>query len=199
MTAVDFYFDFSSPYAYFASHRIDALAAQTGHAVRWHSILLGPAFKASGNTLLIQQPLKGAYARHDWERVARLTGVPYGLPDPFPVPTMAAGRAFWALDARDPERAKDFARAVFAAYFAEGRDITPREIVADIAAGIGLDSGEVLGFTDDPVWKQKLKDETEAAVARGVFGAPFVFVGDEGFWGWDRLEMVAEWLRRGGW
>lgn len=199
MTAIDFYFDFSSPYAYFASHRIDALAAEFGRQVAWRPILLGPAFKASGNARLIDQPLKGAYARHDWERVARLTGVPYRLPDPFPVATMAAGRAFYALAARDAAQAKAFARAVFAAYFAEGRDITARETVAAIAAGIGLDKGEILAFTEDPVWKQRLKDETEAAVARGVFGAPFVFVGDEGFWGWDRLEMVAEWLRRGGW
>jgi 2-hydroxychromene-2-carboxylate isomerase len=196
---IDFYFDFSSPYAYFASHRIDALAAEFGRQVAWHPILLGPAFKASGNALLIQQPLKGAYARHDWERIARLTGVPYRFPTPFPVATMAAGRAFHALDARDPAQAKAFARAVFAAYFAEGRDITPRETVADIAAGIGLDAGEILAFTEAPEWKCKLKDETDAAVSRGVFGAPFVFVGDEGFWGWDRLEMVAEWLRRGGW
>ncbi|HSV29676.1 MAG TPA: 2-hydroxychromene-2-carboxylate isomerase [Candidatus Omnitrophota bacterium] len=199
MTSVDFYFDFSSPYAYFASGEIDALAAEFGRSVAWRPILLGPAFKASGNERLIDQPLKGAYVRHDWERVARLTGMAYRFPKPFPVPTLAAGRAFWWLDERDPALAKRFAQAVFAAYFAEGRDITPRETVAEIGAQVGVPAAGLLAAVEDPRWKQKLKDETEAAIARGVFGAPFVFIGDEGFWGWDRLPMVRRWLKTGGW
>jgi 2-hydroxychromene-2-carboxylate isomerase len=199
VTAIDFYFDFSSPYAYFASHAIDGLAAEFGREVTWRPILLGPAFQASGNQRLIDQPLKGAYARHDWERVARLTGVPYRFPDPFPVATVAAARAFWWLDGRDGALAKRFAQAVFAGYFAEGRDISERDVVTSVGEAVGVPGADLLAAVDAPEWKAKLREATDGAVARGVFGAPFVIVDGEAFWGWDRLPIVRAWLDRGGW
>lgn len=196
---VEFYFDFASPYAYFASRRIDELVAPFGRPVRWRPILLGPAFAASGNARLIDQPLKGAYARHDWERVSRLTGIPYRFPEPFPVATLAPARVYWWLEAEAPELARRFAHAVFAAYFAEGRNIAEREVAADVAEGLGIGRSDALAAIEDPRWKAKLRQETEDAVAQGVFGAPFVVVDGEAFWGWDRLDMVREWLARGGW
>lgn len=199
MAFIDFHFDFSSPYAYFASLRVDALAQRVGRVCRWRPMLLGPAFQASGNARLIDQPLKGAYARHDWERVARLLGAPYRFPAPFPVGTVAAARAFWWLESRDAESAKAFARAVFAAYFAEGRDISRKEVVAEVATGLGVGSAALLAALDDPQWKDKLRAETDGAIAQGIFGAPFVMVDGEGFWGFDRLPMVEEWCLRGGW
>lgn len=193
---VEFYFDFSSPYGYFASLRVDEMAARHGRACRWHPILLGPAFKASGNARLIDQPLKGAYSRHDWDRLARLWGVPYRFPDPFPVTTLAAARAFWWLAAEAGEAAaKSFARRAFAAYFAENRDISDKAVVAALHDR----PGDLLAAVEDPAWKQRCKDETEAAIAKGVFGSPFILVDGEGFWGADRLDMAEEWLRRGGW
>ncbi|MGE5545641.1 MAG: 2-hydroxychromene-2-carboxylate isomerase [Solirubrobacterales bacterium] len=196
---VEFYFDFASPYAYFASRRIDELVAPFGRPVRWRPILLGPAFAASRNARLIDQPLKGAYARHDWERVSRLTGIPYRFPEPFPVATLAPARVYWWLEAEAPALARRFAHAVFAAYFAEGRNIAEREVTADLAEGLGIGRSDALAAIEDPRWKAKLRQETEDAVARGVFGAPFVVVDGEAFWGWDRLDMVREWLTRGGW
>lgn len=200
MTAapITFHFDFSSPYGYFASLEIDELAARFGRRVAWKPILLGPAFRASGNQSLIEQPLKGAYSRHDWERVARLRGHPYRFPSRFPLATLAAARAFWWLEARDPDLAKRFARAVFHAYFADDVDITPAEAVARVGEAVGVPAGELLAAVDDPEWKGKCRAETEAAIAAGVFGSPFVTVDGEPFWGWDRLPMVAEWLERGG-
>lgn len=195
----DFYFDFSSPYAYFAADGIERLADETGSSCRWVPILLGAAFKASGNQLLIEQPLKGAYSRHDWDRVARLLGVPYRFPDPFPVATHAAARVFWWLDASAPEAAKAFGRAVFAAYFAHGRNIGDKAVVAAVAGECGHDPAAALAAVDDPAFKAKCKDETESAIAKGVFGSPFFLVDGEGFWGSDRLEMVGRWLRTGGW
>lgn len=197
--AVEFYFDFSSPYAYFAAHQIDELAARHGREVDWRPILLGPAFAASGNQPLVAQPLKGAYSRHDWERVARLTGIPWTMPEPFPIPTLAAARATWWLRQADPALSRRFALAVFRAYFAEGRDIRQPEVVAALGAGHGVDPAGLLAAVEDPAWKARLKAETEAAIARGVFGAPFILVDGEPFWGWDRLPMIDEWLRRGGW
>lgn len=199
MDAIQFFFDFSSPYAYFASTRIDDLARRHGRECRWRPMLLTPAFQASGNMRLIDQPLKGAYARHDWERMARLMGVPYRFPEPFPIGTVAAARAFWWLDSLDPERAKMLGRALFHGYFGDNRDISRREVVAAIAAEQGIDSGQVLCAVEDPVWKAKLREETEGAVAAGVFGAPFIVVDGEAFWGVDRLPMVEQWLEQGGW
>lgn len=196
---IDFYFDFSSPYGYFASAKIDALAERFGRACHWKPILLGPAFKASGNQRLIDQPLKGAYSRHDWERMARFMDVPYRFPEPFPVASLAAARAFWWLDGQDPARAKDFARAIFAAYFAEGRDIGRAEVVVAVAAALGIDADALGAAVEDPVWKDRLKAETAAAIERGVFGSPFIIVDGEAFWGADRLWMVKKWLERGGW
>jgi 2-hydroxychromene-2-carboxylate isomerase len=196
---IEFFFDFSSPYAYFASHGIDDLAAEFGRDCRWKPMLLGPAFKASGNQRLIDQPLKGAYARHDWQRLGRMLAVPYRLPDPFPVSTVMAARAFWWLDASDPIAAKTFAQAVFAAYFGDGRDISASTTIAALAHSQGLDAQALQNATQDPMWKEKCRVETESAIARGVFGAPFFMVDGEGFWGSDRLGMVREWLVRGGW
>jgi 2-hydroxychromene-2-carboxylate isomerase len=199
MKVIDFHFDFSSPYSYFASLQIDAVAARVGRACRWRPMLLGPAFQASGNAPLIRQPLKGAYSRHDWQRMARMLGAPYRLPDPFPVGTLAAARAFWWLDSEDPAKARDFAHAVFAAYFAEGRDVSRPEVVAGVGAGLGIAPEALLAAVQDPVWKARLRDETDGAVARGVFGAPFFVVEDEGFWGVDRLPMLELWCTSGGW
>lgn len=197
--AVDFYFDFSSPYGYFASTRIDDLAARHGRPCRWHPMLLGPAFQASGNVLLIDQPLKGAYSRHDWDRVARFYDIPYRFPEPFPVGTVAAARAFWWLDDQRPEQAKPFARAVFAAYFAQGRNISEQSVVLAVAAEQGLEAEVLAAGMDSPEVKAKLRAETDGAITQGVFGAPFMVVDGEPFWGFDRLPMVEEWLQRGGW
>lgn len=196
---IDFYTDFSSPYGYFASTSIDALAECHGRVCRWHPMLLSPAFQASGNVRLIDQPMKGAYSRHDWDRVARLHGIPYRFPEPFPVGTVAAARVFWWLDAHQPDQAKRFGHAILAAYFAEGRNISDRTVVLEVVAALGLDVAAVTAGIETPAIKDKLRAETEGAIAQGVFGAPFIVVDGEQFWGFDRLPMVEEWLRRGGW
>lgn len=197
--AIDFYTDFSSPYGYFASTMIDALATRHGRDCRWHPMLLSPAFQASGNMRLIDQPLKGAYSRHDWDRVARRHGIPYRFPEPFPVGTVAAARAFWWLDANMPTQAKPFGHAIFAAYFAQGRDISDKAVVLAVAEAMGLDTAVLAQGIETPEIKAKLRAETEGAITAGVFGAPFVVVDGEQFWGFDRLGMVEEWLERGGW
>ena len=196
---LEFYFDFSSPYGYFASHRVDAVARAGGRRAAWKPIMLGAVMKVSGVKPLTQVPLKGEYSRHDWVRLGRLFGVPWVLPDPFPITTLAAARAFYWLDADDPDLAKDFAKAAFHAYFGEGRDITPAEVVADVAAPFGVDRDALLAAVQDPQWKQRLVDEGNRAVERGVCGSPFFIVDGEGFWGCDRLLMVETWMTEGGW
>ena len=197
--AIRFYFDFSSPYSYFASIQIDEIGARFGREVEWKPIMIGTAFKASCNRPLVDQPLKGDYSRHDWERMARMLAVPYRFPDRFPVPALAPSRAFWWLNGQDKALARRYAGAVFNAYFAENRDISEVAVATELAGRLGIDAGALEAAIQDPVWKQRLKDETDAAIAVGVFGAPFFVVDGEGFWGADRLGMIEAWLKRGGW
>jgi len=196
---IEFYFDFSSPYGYLASTRIDALAEKHGRAVTWRPFLLGVAFKTTGQVPLVDQPLRGPYSRHDFARSARLLGVRFQLPEPFPFPSMAACRAFYWLADRDPEQAKALARSVYHAAFGLGRDVRAAEAVAEVAQPLGIDRTALLAAVNDPAVKERLRAETEAALARGVFGSPFIIVDGEPFWGHDRLEQVERWLATGGW
>ena len=100
---LEFFFDFSSPYSYLASFKVDDLAEGGGRVAAWKPFMLGATFKHSGNRPLTEQPLKGAYSKHDFDRVARYQGVPWTFPAVFPIATMAAARIFYWLDAEDPE------------------------------------------------------------------------------------------------
>lgn len=196
---LDFYFDFSSPYGYLASIRIDAIAARHGREVTWRPFLLGVAFKATGQVPLVEQPIRGDYHRHDFARSARRFKVPFQMPERFPFLSLAAARAYyWLLD-DDPARAKELARAVYHAAFGMGRNVTAAETVADLAQPLGVNRSALLSAVNDPKIKDRLKAETDAAIARGVFGSPFIIVDGEPFWGSDRLDQVEEWLATGGW
>ena len=192
---IDFYFDFSSPYGYLASTEIDALAARHGRSVTWRPFVLGAAFKLTGQRALTEQPLRGDYARRDFARSARLLGVPFKLPDPFPFFALAASRACYWLE--EPSQAKALAKAVYHAAFGEGRDKTPVPGVAEIARGLGI-QGLEQGL-EQPATKAGLRDATDQALARGVFGSPFFIVEGEPFWGHDRLDQLDRWLATGGW
>lgn len=196
---IDFYFDFASPYGYFASLRIEELAASHGRTVQWHPILLGAIFKVTGMKPNLQQPLRGEYLTHDAGRIARLTGAPFTFPDSAPVNGVAASRAFYWLTDAHPEQAKLLARTLYHAHFGEGRDIGPAETVAEIAATLGHDRAAVLAGIQDPEVKDRLRTETDEAVEKGVFGSPFFIVDEEPFWGWDRMDMLERWLATGGW
>ena len=197
--SIDFYFDFSSPYGYFAATAIDGLAAEYGRAVAWKPIMLGPIMKETGNRPLVDQGAKGAYAVRDWQRLGRLMNVPWVLPEPFPIAAVAASRAFWWLDDRDGDLSRRFARAAFDAYFGKGLDIMPVAAVATIAASVGADGPAVAAALQDQAVKDRLRIETASATAAGVCGSPFFIVDGEPFWGADRLPMVRRWLERGAW
>ena len=197
--ALEFYFDFSSPYGYFASLKIDALAAEFGRQTVWKPIMLGAVMKETGNRPLAQQPIKDAYCVHDWQRLARFMAAPWVLPDPFPIATLAAARAYWWLLDDQPAAAKNLAKAAFHAYFGTGRDITAAETVADLAQPLGIERDALLSAIQDPAIKTRLKAETTGAMERGVCGSPFFIVDGEAFWGSDRLWMIKRWLKRGGW
>jgi 2-hydroxychromene-2-carboxylate isomerase len=196
---VDFYFDFSSPYGYLASHRIDHIAANHHRETLWRPILLGAVFKVSGGRPLSESPLKWEYSTRDFARSARLANVPFALPEPFPFSGVAASRAFYWICEKDRFLAKDFAKAVFHAAFAEGLDMGAVEQVAAVADRVGVEPKSLLTALGEPAVKEMLKIEVDEAIARGVFGSPFVIVDGEPFWGHDRLPEVDAWLASGGW
>jgi 2-hydroxychromene-2-carboxylate isomerase len=196
---IDFYFEFASPYGYLASTQIEALAARHGRSVAWHPIMLGAAFKETGARPLTEVPLKGPYLRHDVPRFARLLGVPLILPPVMPMNSLAASRACVWLAETDAGQAKRLARALFHAHWGEGRDLGAPEAVAEVAAAFGIDRDALARALADPRIKDRLKADTQAAIARGVFGSPFIFVDGEPFWGADRLPQVEAWLSKGGW
>jgi 2-hydroxychromene-2-carboxylate isomerase len=194
---IEFYFDFSSPYSYLASESIEPLAARYGREVEYKPMLLGVAFKTSGMRPLPDIPLKGEYSKRDFERSARFAKVPFVLPEPFPISTVSVARAFVWLGDTDPQRARAFVHAAFRAYFVAGRNISDASVVADLVRQVGADPDQALPAIQQPDLKERLKALVDAAVTRGVFGAPFLFVDGEPFWGHDRLPQIERWLASG--
>ncbi|MEY2688964.1 MAG: hypothetical protein RL375_3162 [Pseudomonadota bacterium] len=188
-TPIDFWFDFSSPYAYIASEWIDALAARHGRSVRWHAILLGVTFQAAELRSPVAYPLKRDYVLRDFARSARFEGVPYVQPGNFPISTQNAARVFWQLTATDPERGKQWARCALRAYFTRGVDLSDPTTLARLADDFGIEDAAAIWA--DPHWKEVLMRENDAAVAAGVFGAPYFIVDGEPFWGNDRKAQLA--------
>lgn len=196
---IDFWFEFSSPYGYIASQLVDGLEQRTGRPVVWRPMLLGPVFKVTGQAPLTSIPLKGAYSTRDFMRSARWHGVAFRQPDAFPVGTVAACRAFYWIADRDRGQARALAKALYKAYFADNRDIASPAAVIGIAQSIGIDGEALAGALEDAAVKERTKQEVDAAIAAGVFGSPYFIVEGEPFWGVDRIPMLEEWIRTGGW
>lgn len=196
---IDFYFDFSSPYAYLISGKIDEMAQLYGRAVNWRPVLLGVIFKTTGAVPLLDQPLKGTYSRRDMERMARLYGVPLAFPEVSPFPSVPAARAIYWIQDQDPKLARKVARVLFDEAWGKGGDIRDAEAVVRIAAEAGVDAAALTAALQDNAVKERLKTEIEAAMAAGVCGSPFFIVDGEPFWGADRLDQVEHWLATGGW
>ena len=196
---IDFYFEFSSPYGYIASRLVEDVEKRIGRPMTWRPFLLGPVFKLTGSAPLVDIPLKGEYSKRDFVRSARMHGVPFTYPAKFPIGTVAAMRAFyWAHD-RDPAKARALAKALYSAYFAGGKDISAPATVIEIAKSVGLDAAALGTALDDQALKDRAKREVDSAIAAGVFGSPFFIVDGEPFWGVDRLPMLEQWIRKGGW
>ena len=196
---IEFWFDFASGYAYFAALEIEALAERRGRSVLWRPFTLGAAFKATGAQGLSRTPLKGDYARHDWQRLARLRGVAFRPPERHPKVGLPAIRAFYHVERTDPDAAARLAKEIIVGYFRDELDTDDPNAIARLASQLGLDHDAVLKGMVDPEVKAIARQHGETAVARGVFGSPWIFVDGEPFWGSDRLAMVERWLERGPW
>ncbi len=192
------FFDFSSPYSYLAVSQIEAIAARHLRDIEWVPVLLGPVFEKTGARPLVEQPLKGDYARIDIPRSARFYRVPYHHPDPFPIATFQAARVLIGLQQKDSRHAVPWLHACFGAYFVHNRNIAELPVLEAIAAEIGLPAGSVARYTADPAIKARLRANVERALAAGMCGAPFIVIDEQPFWGVDRLPQVEAWLDRGG-
>ncbi len=196
---IEFYFDFSSPYGYFASEKIDALAAKHGREVIWRPFLLGVAFKTTGGAPLPSIPMKGTYHLRDMLRTAKHLGLAYRHPSVFPISSVSPCRAFYWLDAKEPKRARELARALYRAYFIDDVDISGADHTVAVCVKAGLRAEEVRAGIGDQVTKDRTKAEVDKAIALGAFGSPYIVVDGEPFWGSDRLEQIDKWLATGGW
>lgn len=194
---IEFWFDFASPYARISAARIERLAAPHGIAVTWRPFLIGPLLaKRPGQASPFQNaaPAQARYRRRDVERLCADEGLPLTWPSTYPRGSLLATRI--ALIGARQGWVADFARAVFEANFAEDRDIGAPEIVADLLRARGLPAEALIAEAGTDAVKQALKAAVAEAEAHGLFGTPSFRVGDELFWGNDRLEQAIAWARR---
>jgi 2-hydroxychromene-2-carboxylate isomerase len=196
-TPIEFYFDFTSPYSYLASEMIESLAMRHDRSVAYRPTLLGAAFKVSGQRALVEIPMKGDYSRRDLARCARFYGIPFQLPEPFPVSTVTAARCCLVLEREHPPQAVPFIHQMFRAFFVQGRNISEAQVVHSVLAESGANATAVLDAAGQSGNKEALKAAVDASIARGVFGAPFFFLDEEPFWGCDRLPQMERWLASG--
>ena len=198
MTApVEFWFDFSSPFGYLASTRIEALAAKYKRETIWRPFLLGAVYKVNGVVPTPNVPLKGDYARIDILRSGRFYGIPIKVPTSFPINSVGAARAFYWADAQDAGKAKQLAAELYKAYFVDDLDISNAENVVKVAVQCGFDAAAVAAGMSDQTVKDRTKKEVDAAIAKSVFGSPYVIIDGEPFWGMDRLDQAEKWLASG--
>ncbi|MFT3760516.1 2-hydroxychromene-2-carboxylate isomerase [Thauera sp.] len=192
---VEFWYEFASTYSWLSVMRIEPLAEAAGVQVEWKPFLLGPVFMALGwnDSPFNIYPPKGRYMWRDLERLAAKYGQPFRKPSGFPRNSLLAARV--ALVGVEEGWVAPFSRAVMSANFAGDRDIGQTDVIADILARQGLDADAVIGRALSDGNKQALKQQTEQAAELGLFGAPSFMVGEELFWGNDRLEDALDWAR----
>ena len=197
MTPLEFWFEFASTYSYPAAMRVAGVAAAAGVPVRWRAFLLGPIFAAQGwtDSPFNIYPVKGRYMWRDLERICAAEGLPLRRPSAFPRNGLLAARVTCA--GGDADWVPAFVRAVYHANFADDRDIADAAVLAEILATVGQHADAVLAAAQSPETKAQLRAQSEEAVRRGLCGAPSFTVGEEVFWGNDRLEAALAWQRRG--
>jgi 2-hydroxychromene-2-carboxylate isomerase len=189
---VEFYFDFGSPTAYLAYTQLPKIAKACGAELVWRPMLLGGVFKATGNQSPVLIAPKGAWMWHDMDRWARRYGVPLAKNPHFIINTLALMRGAAGLQMRKPELFPYYVKAMFHAMWVEPCNLGDPEVVATTLRNEGFDATAFAALTGDAAVKAKLIALTDEAVRRGVFGAPTMFVGNEMFFGQDRLDFVRE-------
>jgi len=189
---LEFFFDVGSPASYLAWTQLPALCSASGATLVYRPMLLGGVFQATGNASPVSVPAKGAHMLVDLQRCAQRHGVPLKHNPHFPINTLTLMRAIAGVQLRMPARFQDLLRAVFTAIWVDERNLNDPAVAGRVLAGAGFDPAQIVALAGDADVKAALRATTEEAVARGVFGAPTMFVGSEMFFGQDRLDHVRD-------
>jgi len=188
---VEFFYDFGSPTVYLAATQLPAIAAAVGATIDWRPMLLGGVFKSTGNHSPVVVPAKAAYMNNDLKRFAKRYGVPFRFNPHFPINTLALMRGAVAYQ-DDVVASSTYRDAIFMAIWVEARNLNEPDVIGQVLSDAGLDPAELMNRIGQQTVKDQLIANTEEAVNRGVFGAPTFFVGEQMFFGQDRLDFVAE-------
>jgi 2-hydroxychromene-2-carboxylate isomerase len=185
---VEFWFDFGSNYSYLTAMRIDSVAQQAGVHVLWRPFMLGPIFQSFGwsSSPFVLQKEKGEYVWRDMERLAHKYGVGWKRPTNFPRPAVYPMRV--AVAHQDAPWVPAFCKAIFSMNFGKDQDINDNALCARVLDDLGQPGSELVSQAQSDENKSKLRQQSEDAQRRKIFGAPMLFVGSEMFWGNDRLE-----------
>ena len=189
--SVEFYFDFGSPTSYLAYTQLPGICAETGAKLVYRPVLLGGVFQATGNASPIAIPAKGRYTMIDMMRFARRYGVPLKMNPHFPINTLTLMRAATGIQMRQPERFEALLACVFKGMWVDALNLGDPAVLGPLLAEAGFDPQALLALTAEQEVKDTLKANTEAAIKRGMFGAPTMFVSDEMFFGLRRSAFLA--------
>lgn len=189
---IEFVFDFGGPNSYLAHKVLPDLAARTGAQVTYIPILLGGLFKLTNNQAPMMRyaetPVKRNYELLEFDRFVKAHKLPFRMNPHFPVNSLYLMRS--AVAAQHLGCFMPYVEAIMTAMWEDGANLGDLSVVKDVLDGAGLDSAAILAKAEDPEVKAELASNTEAAAARGAFGVPTFFVGDEMFWGKERLTQV---------
>ena len=196
MKSVEFYFDLGSPYSYLAYYRLLQMAEQQEIQIVYKPILLGGVFKATGNRSPIEIPVKGAYSILDIQRWAEYYHIPMQMNPHFPMNTLTLMRILTGVQLLHLEKFEQVLKLLFDAMFGTPQNLNELTVLAEVLKPSGFSVEDIMSMVQSEVVKQKLITETEQAIQRGIFGAPTFFVGDEMYWGQDRLHFVEQALNK---
>ena len=196
MKSVEFYFDLGSPYSYLAYYRLLQIAEQQEIQIVYKPILLGGVFKATGNRSPIEIPVKGAYSILDMQRWAEYYQIPMQMNPHFPMNTLTLMRILTGVQLLHLEKFEQVLKLLFDAMFGTPQNLNEPTVLAEVLKPSGFSVEDIMSMVQSEVVKQKLITETEQAIQRGIFGAPTFFVGDEMYWGLDRLHFVEQALNK---
>ena len=196
MKSVEFYFDLGSPYSYLAYYRLLQMAEQQEIQIVYKPILLGGVFKATGNRSPIEVPVKGVYSILDMQRWAEYYQIPMQMNPHFPMNTLTLMRILTGVQLLHLEKFEQVLKLLFDAMFGTPQNLNEPTVLAEVLKPSGFSVEDIMSMVQSDVVKQKLITETEQAILRGIFGAPTFFVGDEMYWGQDRLHFVEQALNK---
>lgn len=195
-SSFEFWFDFASTYSYLSVYRIEELAQNQNIKIKWKPFLLGPIFNTQGwdTSPFNIYKAKGEYMWRDITRLSEKYRIPFTHPSQFPRNGLLAARVSVAFE--DESWVPEFIKSVFIANFSDDKDISNEEVLSSILKTLGLDAAQIIAEAKTQENKDKLREQTQLAAVKSIFGAPTFVIGGEIFWGNDRLEDAIEWYSK---